>query len=189
MPFMHPQIQFKAGFFGTFHLISIILCYRHFIHTLDMPGDAECISGMLHDLAWLLSCQDPCPIAEIPSNCQDPCPIQDQPPPNSHPNHILRFWHYATIPLNPDWPLRPLTLYHCPLRSLNDLQDPQLHFSLHYSVLAHLHSVLIFMSLFQSLSFHFWYIAPFQYSSSPILASTLPSCISASLPLNSCNPL
>ena len=46
MPFMHPQIQFKAGFFGTFHFISIILSYEHFIHALDMPGDAECISGM-----------------------------------------------------------------------------------------------------------------------------------------------
>ena len=46
MPFMYPQIQFKAGFFGTFHFISIILCYGHFIHALDMPGDAECVSGM-----------------------------------------------------------------------------------------------------------------------------------------------
>ena len=48
--FMHPQIQFKAGFFGTFHFISIILCYGHFIHALDKPGDAECVSGMSCDL-------------------------------------------------------------------------------------------------------------------------------------------
>ena len=51
MPFMHPQIQSKASFFGTFHFISIILCYRHFIHALDMPGDVECVSGMSHNLA------------------------------------------------------------------------------------------------------------------------------------------
>ena len=50
MPFMHPQIQFKASFFGTFHFISIIL-YRHFIHALDTHGNAECISGMSRDLA------------------------------------------------------------------------------------------------------------------------------------------
>ena len=36
MPFMHPQIQFKAGFFGTFHFISM---------------NAECVSGMSHDTA------------------------------------------------------------------------------------------------------------------------------------------
>ena len=30
----------------------MILCYRHFIHALDMPGDAECISDMSHDLVW-----------------------------------------------------------------------------------------------------------------------------------------
>ena len=52
MPFMHPQIQFKAGFFWPFHFISITLCYGHFIHALDMPGDAECVSGMSHDLSW-----------------------------------------------------------------------------------------------------------------------------------------
>ena len=51
MPFMHPQIQFKAGFFETFHFISIILCYGHFIHALDTPGDAECVSGMSCKLA------------------------------------------------------------------------------------------------------------------------------------------
>ena len=51
MPFMHPQIQFKADFFGTFHFISIIICYGHFIHALDMRGDVECVSGMLCDLA------------------------------------------------------------------------------------------------------------------------------------------
>ena len=47
---MHPQIQFKAGFFGTFQFISIILCYGHFIHAVDTPGDAECISGMSQNL-------------------------------------------------------------------------------------------------------------------------------------------
>ena len=43
----------KLVFLGHFILlVYIILCYGHFIHALDMPGDAECVSGMSCDLAW-----------------------------------------------------------------------------------------------------------------------------------------
>ena len=94
-----------------------------------------------------------------------------------------------TIPPNSNQPPRPLTHHHCSLRPPNNLWNPQPHFCLHYSVLVSLHSNLIFTSLSQFSSFHFWYIAPFQHSCSLILASALPSYISASLPLNSWDPL
>ena len=48
-----------------------------------------------------------------------------------------------------------------------------------------LHSISDFISLSQSLAFHFQYIAPFQYSCTPFLAPTLPLNISASILLNS----
>ena len=124
--------------------------------------------------------------------CQDPCLIQDwspTTPPTLTLTTLQDPWHYATIPTNPDQPLRTLTWYHCPLRTPTDPQDPQSHFNSYCSVLILLHSVSIFMSPSQSLPFCFWYIAPFQYSCSLIIASTLPSYISASIPLNSCNPL
>ena len=134
---------------------------------------------------WLLSCWDPHPIAEIPVQSKiDPLQL-----PRLCSDHPLKFWHYATIPLNSNRPPRPLMLYLHPLRPSNDLRDPQPHFCLHYSVLVLLHSVLVFISLSQCSSFHFWYITLFQYSCSLVLASALPSYISASLLLNSCDPL
>ena len=134
---------------------------------------------------YMLSCQDPHLIAEIPTQSKiDPLLL-----PWLCSNHPPRFQHYATIPPNSNRPPRPLMLYHCPPRPPNDPWDPQPHFCLNYSVFVFLHSILVSTSLSQSLSFHFQYIAPFQYSCSLVLASTLPSYISASLPLNSCNPL
>ena len=125
------------------------------------------------------------------SDCWDPVWSKIDPLlfPWLHSDHPPRFQHYTTIPPNSDWLPRPPMLYHCPPRPPNNLQDPQSHFCLHYSVLVFLHSILIFTSPSQSLSFHFWYIALFQYSCSLVLASALPSYISASLPLNSCDPL
>ena len=62
----------------------------------------------------LLSYQDPHPIAKIPIQSKiDPLPL-----PWLHSDDPLKFWHYATIPPNSNIPPRPLTLYHCPLRSL-----------------------------------------------------------------------
>ena len=126
-----------------------------------------------------------------PSDCWDSIQSKINPLllPQLHSDHPPRFWHYTTIPSNSDWPPRPPMLYHHPPRPLNDLKDPQPHFCLHYSVLVFLHSILIFISPSQSLSFHFWYITLFQYSCSLIQPSALPSYISTSLPLNSCNPL
>ena len=75
----------------------------------------------------LLSCWDPHPIAEIPSN---PRSI-----PYHSPNSILTILQDSntmlTKPPNSDQPLRPLTHYHHFLRTPNDLQEPQSHFCLH----------------------------------------------------------
>ena len=74
----------------------------------------------------LLSCRDPHPIAEIPSN---PRSI-----PYHSPNSILTILQDSntmlTKPPNSDQPLRPLTHYHHSLRTPNDLQEPQSHFCL-----------------------------------------------------------
>ena len=133
----------------------------------------------------LLSCQDPCLIAELPSNPR----LISYHFPNSVPTILWVSDTMLTIPPNSNWPLGPLMHYHHSLRPPNDLWGPQPHFCLHYSVLVSLHSNLIFTSLSQFSSFQFWYIAPFQYSCSLVLASTLPLYISTSLPLNSCDPL
>ena len=60
---------------------------------------------------------------------------------------------------------------------------------LHHSILVLLNSKFTFMSSSQFSPFRFRYIKLFQYSRSLILASTLPSYISASLLLNSSNSL
>ena len=129
----------------------------------------------------MLSCQDPHPIAEILS---DPKLIPYHSP-DSVPTILQDSNTTLTIPPNSNQPLRPPMHYHHSPRPPNNLQNPQPHFCLHYSILVSLHSDLIFTSLSQFSSFHFQYIAPFQYSCSLVLASTLPSYISASLPLNS----
>ena len=132
----------------------------------------------------LLSCWDPRLIAEILS---DPRSIPYHSP-DSVPTILWDSNTTLTMPPNSNQPTRPPMHYHCSLRTLNNLWEPQSHFCLHYFVLVSLYSDLIFTSLSQFSSFHFWYITPFQYSCSLVLASTLPSYISASLPLNSCNP-
>ena len=111
-------------------------------------------------------------------SCWDPHLIQNWSP-TSPPTLTLTIlwdpWHYATIPLTPDQPLRILTWYHLPLRPLTNPWDLWLHFNSYYSVLVLRHTISIFMSPSQSLPFHFWYIAPFQYSCSLVLASALSS--------------
>ena len=123
------------------------------------------------------------------SDCWDP--IWSKIPyhfPDSVLTILWRFQHYANHA--PKLQLTPETSDALSLLSEtpNNLQNPQPNFCLHYSVLVFLHSNLIFTSPSQFSSFHFWYIAPFQYSCSLVLASALPSYISASL-LNSCDPL
>ena len=144
--------------------------------------DANKYNKMCHTL---LSCWDPHLIAEIPSNSRSI--------PYHSPNSILTIpWDsdiMLTMPPNSNQPPRPPVHYHCSLRTLNDLWEPQSHFCLHHSVLVSLHSNPIFTSLSQSSSFHFQYIAPFQYSCTLVIACALPSYICASLLLNSCNPL
>ena len=133
----------------------------------------------------LLSCWDPHPIAETLSN---PRSI-----PYCSPDTILTILRDSdtmlTMPLNSNQPLRPPMHYHHSPRTLNDLWEPQSHFCLHHSVLVPLHSNLVFTSPSQFSSFHFQYITLFQYSCSLVLSPALPSYISASLLLNSCNPL
>ena len=104
-------------------------------------------------------------------------------PPSEIPNTMLSFpwtltdsqepWHYIIILWDPQ--LIPKTSDH--------------HFNSYYSALVLLHSITNFISPSQSLPFCFRYIAPFQYSCSPVLASTLPLDISTSIPLNSYKPL
>ena len=130
-----------------------------------------------HRLLAPLTIFDPkCWVIEIPIQLlrftSDPRSI-----PYCSPNSVLTIlWDSDTMLPFPQTPTNPWDLwhYHHPPRPPNDLQDPQPHFCLHYSVLVFLHSILVFTSPSQSLSFCFWYIAPFQYSCSLILASALP---------------
>ena len=136
----------------------------------------------------LLSCWDPHPIAEIPSNPRS-IPYHF---PNSIPTILWDSNTMLTKPPNSKHPLRPLMHYHHSLRTLNNLQEPQSHFCLHlfhHSSFVLLNSDLIFTSLSQFSPFHFWYIKPFQYSCSLVLASTLLLYISASLLLNNSSSL
>ena len=136
----------------------------------------------------LLSCWDPCPIAKISSN---PRLI-----PYCSPDSVLTILRDSdtmlTKPPNSKHPPRPPTHYHRSLRTLNDLQEPQSHFCLHLSLSFHFSPLELWSCFHIPISvftFPFWYIKPFQYSCSLILAPTLPLYISASLLLNSSNPL
>ena len=130
-------------------------------------------------------------LSRSPSYCQDPVwsKIDPLPLPWLHSNHPLRFQHFTNHSPNPNQTPRPLMHYHHSLRTPNNLWIPQSHFCVHHSVLVSLHSNLVFTSPSQFSSLCFWYITSFQYSCSFVLASALPSYISTSLPLNSCNPL
>ena len=134
----------------------------------------------------MLSSQDPRLIAEILSNPRSiPYRSSDSVP------TILRYSDTTlTKTLNSKYPPNPPTH----LLSLSKLwmtsENPD-HISvficLHRSVLVLLNSEFIFMSSSQFSPFRFRYIKPFQYSHSLVLASALPSYISASLLLNSLN--
>ena len=146
------------------------------------------LMGLAFNEGILLSSQDPCPIAKLPSN------------PRSIPycsfqlcsNHPPRLWYYANQTPELQVPPKPSNT----LLSLSKLwmtsENPD-HISvfiyLHHSILVLLNSKFVFMSSSQFSPFHFWYIKPFQYSCSLILASALPSYISASFLLNSSNSL
>ena len=136
----------------------------------------------------LLSCRGPCPIAEIPSDPRS-IPYRSF---NSVSDHPLRLQHYANPTPKLQAPPEPSNA----LPSLSENSEPSenpnhipVFICLHHSTLVLLNSNLIFMSLSQFSPFRFWYIKPFQYSHSLILASTLPLYISASFLLNSSNSL
>ena len=137
-------------------------------------------------LVELLSCRDPCPIAEIPS---DPRSI---PYCSSDSNHPPRLRHYANqtpelqVPPKPSDTLLSLSELQTTLENPNHIS---VFICLHHSILVLLNSKLIFMSSSQFSPFCFRYIKLFQYSHSLVLASTLPSNISASFLLNSSNSL
>ena len=133
-------------------------------------------------------------LSRSPSDCQDP--IQSKIDPLLllwlHSNHPLRLRHYTNQ--NPEFRAPPKTFN--ALLSLSENSKPSenpnhipVFICLHHSVLVLLNSKLIFMFLSQFSPFCFQYIKPFQYSRSLILASTLPSYISASFLLNSSNSL
>ena len=130
----------------------------------------------------MLSCWDPHLIAEIPSNPRS-IPLLL---PQLHSDHPLRFWHY-TNHAPKLWPT-PETSDASSLLSKNP-DRISVFLCLHHSILVLLNSNLIFTSPSQFSSFHFQYITSFQYSCSLVLAPALPSYISASLLLNSCNSL
>ena len=129
-----------------------------------------------------------------PSDCQDPIWSKIDPLPLLHlcSNHPPRLWHYANqtseLQAPPETSDTLLSLWE--LRTTSE--DPNhipVFICLHHSVLVLLNSDLVFMSSSQFSPFHFQYIKPFQYSCSLILATALPSYISASFLLNSSNSL
>ena len=135
----------------------------------------------------LLSCQDPHPIAEIPSEPR----LIPYCSPNSIPTILWDSNTALTMPPNPNQPPRPLMHYHC-FPTPNDLWEPRSHFCLHLSSSFHFSPLELwshFTSPFQFSSFCFQYIILFQYSCSLVLAPALPLYISASLLLNSSNSL
>ena len=74
----------------------------------------------------LLSCWDPCPIAEILSETR----LIPYCSPNSVPTILWDSNTMLTKPLNSEQPPRPPMHYHCSLRTPNDLQEPWSHFCL-----------------------------------------------------------
>ena len=137
---------------------------------------------------FLLSSWDPRPIAEIPSDPR----LTPYRPSDSIPT-ILRYSNtMLTKTPNSKYPPNPPTHF----LSLSELrttsENPNHIFvfiCLHCSISVLLNSKFVYMSSSQFSPFRFWYIKPFQYSYSLILASALPSYISASLLLNSLNSL
>ena len=136
----------------------------------------------------VLSSWDPHPIAKILS---DPrlIPYRSS---NSVPT-ILRYSNtMLTKTPNSKYPPNPPTHFLSLSKLQMTLENPD-HISvficLHHSVLVLLNSKYVLMSSSQFSPFRFWYIKPFQYSHSLVLASTLPSYISTSLLLNSSNSL
>ena len=142
-----------------------------------------------HNLPFeqVLSCWDPHPIAKIPSNPR----LIPYHSPDSIPTILWDSDTMLTKLLNSEHPLRPPTYYHRSPRTPNSLHEHHISVFIcfHHSVFVLLNSDLIFTSPSQFSPFHFWYIKPFQYSCSLILASTLPMYISTSLLLNSSNSL
>ena len=140
------------------------------------------------ELSILLSSWDPHPIAELLSNprlipyCSS----------NSIPTILWYSNTTLTKTLNSKYPPNPPTHFLSLSKLRMTLENPD-HISvficLHCSVLVLLNSEFIFMSSSQFSPFCFWYIKPFQYSHSLILAPALPLYISASLLLNSSNSL
>ena len=129
-----------------------------------------------------------------PSDCRDS--VQSKIDPllllQLRSDHPLRLQHYANQNPKLQVPPEPSDA----LLSLSELQmtseNPD-HISvfiyLHHSVLVLLNSKFVFMSSSQFSPFRFRYIKPFQYSCSLVLASTLPSYISAGFLLNSSDSL
>ena len=136
----------------------------------------------------VLSSWDPHPIAKIPSNPRliPYCSFW------LHSNHPPRLRYYANqtpklrVPPEPSNALLSLSKLQTTSENPNHIS---FFICLHHSVLVLLNSKFIFMCSSQCSPFHFRYIKLFQYSHSLVLASALPSYISASLLLNSSNSL
>ena len=130
----------------------------------------------------MLSSWDPHPIAKIPS---DPRSILYRSS-DSIPTILQYSDTTLTKTLNP--PKHFLLLSE--LRTTSENPDHiSVFICLHRSILVLLNSEFIFISSSQFSPFRFQYIKLFQYSHSLVLASALPSYISASLLLNSSNSL
>ena len=159
-----------------------------FISFIMFLLDFDIIKCLWDGLRLLLSCQDPHPIAEILSDPRS-TPFRSS---DSVPTILRESDTTLTKTPNSEYPPNPPTHYYCSPNSELPQKTPitfSVFICLHHSILVLLNSKLIFMSLSQFSPFCFQYIKPFQYSRSLVLASTLPSYISASFLLNSSNSL
>ena len=128
------------------HILVIILLYTHssgstpiqtysIVTVWELPCDSHifltynchCVSCC--NPIKVLSCRDPHPIAEIPS---DPrlIPYHSS---NSIPTILRDSDTTLTKPLNSNHPPSPPTHYYCSLRTPNDLGEPWSHSCLHLS--------------------------------------------------------
>ena len=133
-------------------------------------------------------------LSRSPSDCRDSIWSKINPLPLLWlcPNHPPRIQHYANQNPKLQVPPKPSNalLFLSELRMTSENPNHiSVFICLHHSVLVLLNSKPIFMSSSQFSPFCFRYIKLFQYSCSLVLASTLPSYISASFLLNSSNSL
>ena len=157
------------------------------IITCLLNEEVHQIQAAKSEIEWMegrevLSSQDPHPIAEIPSDLRL-IPYRSS---NSIPTILQDSDTTLTKPPKPSNAL--LSLSELQMTSENP-DHISVFICLYHSVLVLLNSEFVFMSSSKFSPFRFWYIKPFQYSRSLVLASALPSYISTSFLLNSSNSL